>query len=151
VNAFPLPDLEFEGSRGFWEAAARGELALPRCGSCGTLCWYPPEVCPACGSALTWTSLSGRGRLFAWAVVRRPLVKEFAAWVPYVSGLVTLDEDPAVRIVTRIVDCEPEALRADMPLRAVFRRLSFPGVEGEVTAPCFAPAAEGSAETGRSR
>ena len=28
---FPLPDTEWEGTRGFWEAAAREQLAIPRC------------------------------------------------------------------------------------------------------------------------
>ena len=51
-----------------------------------------------------------------------------------------IEEDPAVRIVTRIIDCEPAALRIDMPVRVVFRPLRFAGVRGEVTAPMFVPA-----------
>ncbi len=139
MSDFPLPDLAFEATRGFYQAAARGELAVPRCSGCGAFCWYPREACPACGAALRWTRVSGRGTLFAWAVVRRPLVAEFADLVPYATGLVALAEDPAVRIVTRLVDCAPEALRVDLPLRAVFRPLRFPGVEGEVMAPLFTP------------
>jgi uncharacterized OB-fold protein len=59
--------------------------------------------------------------------------------VPYVSGLVALEEDPAVRIVTNLVDCEPDDLQVDMPVRVVFRALSFPGSPREVRAPMFMP------------
>ena len=71
----------------------------------------------------------------------RAFVKPFAEKVPYVSGLVALNEDPAVRLVTGIVDCQPDHLSVDLPLRVVFRPLSFPGVSREVVAPMFTPAA----------
>jgi uncharacterized OB-fold protein len=137
---FPLPDTEWEGTRGFWEAAAREQLAIPRCAACARFQWYPRERCPACGGAeLPWTPVSGRGTLFSWAVVRRALVPAFAGKVPYVPGLVALVEDPAVRIVTELVDCAPEALRAELPVRVVFRPLEFPGVSRRVLAPMFTP------------
>jgi uncharacterized OB-fold protein len=61
--------------------------------------------------------------------------------VPFVTGLVSLDEDPSVRIVSYIVDCDPEALAADMPVEAVFRPLRFPTVpDKSVTVPMFVPA-----------
>jgi uncharacterized OB-fold protein len=60
--------------------------------------------------------------------------------VPFVTALVALEEDPAVRIVTYVVDCEPEALAADLPLEVVFRPLSFPTVPGRsVPVPMFVP------------
>jgi uncharacterized OB-fold protein len=137
---FPLPDTEWEGTRGFWEAAAREQLAIPRCAACARFQWYPHERCRACGgSELPWTAVCGRGTLFSWAVVRRALVSAFADQVPYVSALVALAEDPAVRVVTRIVDCTPESLRAEQPMRVVFRPLVFPKVTRRVIAPMFTP------------
>jgi uncharacterized OB-fold protein len=136
----PLPDPTWEPLRGFWEGAAAGELRIPRCAACGALNWYPPPACRVCGGvAMPWTALSGRGTLFSFAVVRRALHAPYASWVPYATGLVALAEDPAVRVVTRLVDCEPEALRVDQPVRAVFRDLTFPGAEGSVRVPLFAP------------
>ena len=138
---FPLPDIEWEPTREFWAAAARSELVIPRCDACGRYAWYPRESCESCtGSSFTWTKMSGRGRLFAWTVVRHAFLPAFAEEVPYVPGLVALDEDPAVRIVTRIVDCDPEQLRFDQFVRVVFRPLSFPGIDRTVTAPFFVPA-----------
>ena len=142
---FPLPDTDWEPTREFWSGAGRGELRLPRCNSCEVLCWYPEERCRACGhDAFEWESLSGKGQLFSWTIVHHPFVKPFREQVPYVTGLIALAEDPSVRLVTRIVDCEPDALEIDMPMQVVFRPLSFPDVEREVIAPMFSPARAGA-------
>jgi uncharacterized OB-fold protein len=141
TSDFPLPDTSWEGTRGFWEAAAREQLAIPRCAACGRYQWYPRERCRACeGRELPWTPVSGRGTLFSWAVVRRALVPAFAEKLPLLTALVALAEDPAVRVVSNLVDCEPEALRAELPVRVVFRPLVFPNLERRVLAPMFTPA-----------
>jgi hypothetical protein len=138
---FPLPDTDWEPTRPFWAAAARGVLAVTRCDLCARYVWYPDGRCRHCGGdRLTWTAVSGRGKLFSWSVVHRAFIPQLADLVPFVTGLVEIDEDPAVRIVTRIVDCAPETLAVDMPVRVVFRPLRFAGVAGEVQAPLFAPA-----------
>ena len=139
-DRYPLPDVDWEPAAGFWAAAARDELAIPRCSACGTFNWYPRDHCSSCGSSdMPWSALRGRGTLFSWSVVARPLYRAYAEMTPYVTGLVALEEDPAVRLVTTVVDCQPDALRIDMPVRVVFGELSFPGVEGSVRAPFFTP------------
>ncbi len=138
---FPLPDVDWEPLRPFWQAAARSELAIPRCEACGRFAWYPPERCRACdGAALAWTPVSGRGTLFSWAVVNRAWVKPFDRIAPYVTGLVALEEDPAVRMVSFVVDALPEALHVDMPVHAVFRPLPLPDAPAELLVPLFASA-----------
>ncbi len=139
---FPLPDLSDERTAEYFAGAARGELVVPRCDACDRLVWYPETECPSCGGgSLTWTPMSGRGRVFTWTVVRRAFLPAFEQMVPFVTGLVSLDEDPSVRIVSYIVDCDPEALAADMPVEAVFRPLRFPTVpDKSVTVPMFVPA-----------
>jgi len=137
---FPLPDVEWPPTREFWAGAARGELVIPRCAGCGAWCWYPADACRRCGDArLAWTPVSGRGTVFSWAVVRRALVAPFASKVPYATGLVALEEDPTVRLVTIFAECEPEALRVGLPVEVIFRTHAFPGIEGEVVAPFFRP------------
>jgi len=137
---FPLPDLGWEPTREFWAGARRGELLIPRCTGCGAYAWYPIARCRRCGAGeFGWTRMSGHGRLFSWVVVRRAFLPAFAAKVPFVAALVALDEEPGVRLATNLVDCVPEALDFDMPVRAVFRPLRFPGVEREVMAPMFVP------------
>jgi hypothetical protein len=53
---------------------------------------------------------------------------------------VALDEDPAVRVPTRMVDCSPDDLTFEMPVQVAFRPLTFEGITGEVAAPLFVPA-----------
>jgi uncharacterized OB-fold protein len=137
---FPLPDVEWEPTEEFWAAARREELAIPKCDGCGRFVWYPRRRCPSCGGeTFTWTPVSGRGRLFTWTVVRHAFLPQFREKLPFVPALVALDEDASVRMVTEVVDCEPDELEVDMPLQVVFRPMVFPDVEGSVTAPFFEP------------
>jgi hypothetical protein len=137
---FPLPDVDWEPARAFWAGAARGALSLPRCNGCGRLVWYPVAPCRTCGGERqTWVDVGGRGRLFSFVVVRHAWIPQVADRLPFVTGLVALDEDPAVRLPTLIVDCDPAALRCDLPVRVVFRPLRFAGSERSVVAPMFVP------------
>ena len=137
---FPLPDVGWPPTRPFWEAAARHELLLPRCDACGRWVWYPDGACRRCGGgAHTWTAVSGRGRLFSWSIVHRAFIPQLADLVPFVTGLVSIDEDCAVRLATFVVDCPHDRLRIDMPVAVTFRTLAFAGVEGAMIAPMFAP------------
>lgn len=138
-----LPDTDFSETREFWAAAARGELVIPRCAGCRRYVWYPKPECPGCGGReLPWETVSGAGSLFSWALVTRALFAPFETKVPYVTGLVALAEDPAVRIVTQIVDWDPQRLEVDMPVHVVFRDLEFPDEERRVPAPFFVPVSE---------
>ena len=138
---FPLPDLTEPVTAPFWAAAAEGVLAVPRCASCDRWCWYPKDACPACGSTdLPWTPTSGRGTLFSWVVVHHPFLPAFADQVPFVTALVALDDDPAVRIATRFVDASPDVLRIDRPVEVTFGPLRYSTVDAEVQAPFFRPA-----------
>lgn len=137
---FPLPDTGWAPVAPFWAAAADHRLSLPRCDGCRRLVWYPAETCRRCGGAdQTWVDLSGRGTLFSWVVVHQRFLPQYEP--PYVTALVAVDEDPAVRLATKLVDVDPvaPALVMDQPVEVVFDRLRFPGVDGEVTAPFWRP------------
>lgn len=135
---FPLADTNWEPTREFWAGAAREQLLITRCDMCGRYVWYPEPPCRYCGGTrLSWTRVSGRGTLFSWSVLHHAWIPQFAEQLPFVSGLVALAEDPAVRVVSYIVDCPIESLRCDMPVCVVFRPLRFAGVASSVVAPMF--------------
>lgn len=53
-----------EHTRPFWQAAADGELRLPRCEACAAFYYPPPPRCPRClGTKMSWPRLSGQGRV----------------------------------------------------------------------------------------
>ena len=136
---FPLPDVDDPLTAPFFAGAARGELVIPRCATCGDYVWYPQDACPRDGGALTWTAVSGRGTLFSWAVLRRAFLPAFEDRVPFVTALVALAEDPAVRLCTYVVGSAPDELVADAPVAVSFRPLEFTTVPGKaVVVPMFA-------------
>jgi uncharacterized protein len=116
--------LEFEG---FWDGLRQGHVAFPKCFDCGRFHWYPMPRCPHCRSdKLAWQRTNGKGRLYSWTVVERALVPAFKDKVPYIIGLVELDDAPGVRFVTGIVGAPPEALAIDMFVEAVIERTDKP-------------------------
>ena len=138
ARPFPTPDLVDGPIAPLWQAAARHELRLPRCASCGTFDWYPKGECRRCqGREFEWALLSGRGTLFSWAVVHRALHKPLAPIAPYVSAIVVIDEDRETRFITRLIDCDPGGLRANMPVEVRFADLGYPALMTGIIAPHF--------------
>ena len=134
---FPLPDVDDSLTAPFFAGAA-WELLITRCEACAVFVWYPAEHCPSCDGELTWTVV------LAWAPCSRGqscvarFLGAFADRVPFVSALVALNEDPAVRLATYLVDADPDTLRADEPVRVTFRPLSFSTVpDKSVIVPMF--------------
>jgi len=106
-------------TRTYWDAAAAGRLLLRRCASCARTHHYPREFCPHCWSeSVAWEPASGRATLYTWSVVHRNDLPPFKDRTPYVAAVVDLAEGP--RMMTEIVDCAHEYLRAGLDLEAVF-------------------------------
>lgn len=132
--AKPLPAVDAE-TKPFWDGCHNGKLMLQRCMRCGHIRFPPTHFCSKCDSACSeWIESSGRGRVFSWIVVRHPVPRDvYAAEVPYVVALVTLDE--GVRIPSNIVGIAPDEVTADMPVCVIFREAT-----PEITLPLFEPA-----------
>ena len=120
-------------SQPYWDALNGGKVRIQRCAACGEHVFYPRPYCPACLSeALEWVAVSGRGRVYSFTVVRRAMNPAFAEDVPYVYAIVELEEGP--RLMTNVVGCPPEDVRVDMPVKAVYDR-----VTSEITLLKFEP------------
>lgn len=116
----PQPTTE---SKPFWDACARHELTIQRCKDCGKY-WFPPSNrCQHCWSPEhEWLPVSGRGELFTFTVYRRAYAPELKDQIPYVVGIVELEEGP--RLITNIVGCEPEEVQVGMPVEVVFEDIA---------------------------
>lgn len=120
----PLPLVD-EVSAPFWAAAREGRLEIQRCRSCGRWNHAPGLACQECGSEdLGFESVSGRGKLFSWTVLREPPAAGFRDMLPLVIGLVELDEQPHLLLVANIHNVAEEELRLDLPLKVCFEWLS---------------------------
>ncbi len=108
-------------NQGFWDHARRGVLALPFCRACGHR-WYPPSSgCPRCLSTeVEFRAVSGRAKLWSWVVIHRQYFKDFPP--PYLVAFVELEEGPM--LMSTVVRAASDELRCDMPLIAVFEKLT---------------------------
>jgi uncharacterized OB-fold protein len=117
----PLP-VEDDDSRPYWEAARAGRLELPRCDCCGNFCYPPRSRCPRClSTALTWTRLSGAGKVYSFCVVYQAPIE--ALQVPYVIGQIELQEQQGLRLIANVVGCRPDEVTVDMPVAVEFEAL----------------------------
>jgi hypothetical protein len=121
VPKYLIPRISPEAEE-YFAGTTRGELRVQRCGACGQHHHYPRMACPHCGSAeLAWTTASGLGTLHSFTVVRQNGIPPFHEQVPFVVGLVDLDEAGA-RFVAQLPSVAPEQAQIGMRVRAVFRR-----------------------------
>ncbi len=113
----PVPD---EFSAPYWQGANDGELVLPRCVN-GHLSYPPGPSCPHCGADdLTPTPVPGEGTLYSFTVVRQSADPAFADDLPYVVALVELDAQPGLRLLTNVVECDPDDLTIGAPVEVCF-------------------------------
>ena len=104
----------------YWEAARDGRLLIATCAACGKVHHYPRPFCPHCWSEdVHPVQASGMGTLYTYSTVYVNDLAPFRERLPYIAAIVELAEGP--RLMTTIEGAEPEELRVDMPVTAVFR------------------------------
>jgi len=133
----PRPD---PATVGYWEAAGRGELVVQRCSACGTDRHPPTQVCYVCNSLdWTWEPHSGRGRVFSYTWVDRPILPALAPLGAYNTTVVELEGTTGVvRILSRVTDAERDDLAIGMPVE-----VHFDPVGDGVALPVFRTRTEG--------
>lgn len=122
-------------TRAFWEGAAEHRLLIMRCRSCGFWLHPPRPICRRCRSwDVAPEEVSGRGVLYTYTVTSTPFHPYWADKVPYVVAVVTLEEQPDLRLITNIVDCPEERLHVGLPVEVTYVDAA-PGL----TLPVFRP------------
>lgn len=134
MTGIPAPPMT-PWSAPYWDAARQGRLIIQRCNSCGQHVFYPRQVCPFCfENALDWVEASGRGEVYTFSVVLNNAPSAFVDQMPYVIAVVLLEE--GVRLMSNIVDCDPDQVHCGMAVEVAFRAIS-----DNVTLPVFRPTA----------
>jgi uncharacterized OB-fold protein len=124
------PNVEYNE---FWEGCKRGELLIKKCKDCGWYIHYPRPLCPKCYSwNLEWSKVSGKGKVWTWTIVTEPIDPVVEGKVPYNVVEIELDEQEGLRLVSNLIDCEPEDITMGMPVEVVFDEMS-----PELTLPRF--------------
>ncbi len=125
----------------YWRGGAAGELRIRRCRECRYWVEGPSPLCPSCwGRELAPEATTGRGVVYTYSTTYNTNYEAFGAGgltmaLPYTTAIVELDNQPALRITTNLVDCSPEDVTVGMRVRVVFER------SGDFFIPLFAPEA----------
>jgi uncharacterized protein len=131
---------------GWWEAAAAHRLVVQRCTDCGHTRHPPGPVCPRCRSlASEWSAVAGTGTVYTYTVVRQAFIPSLQDKLPYVVIVVELDGANGARIVSNLVDVEPEEVTVGMPVEVVWEdmgpELAVPRFRWAPTSAVTAPTA----------
>jgi len=123
----PVPD---EDSRPFWDYCREGELRAQRCTACGRLRYPARPTCPECGSTdLEWQLLTGRGKVYTFAISHQAIHPALEGRVPFTTLIVELDE--GLRMTSNLVEASP-------PVEiGTAVEVSFDRVNDEITLPRF--------------
>lgn len=116
-----LPVLNAD-TEAFWTGGETGELRILRCTACGKYHHPPSPCCPFC-SAMdpVPTAVSGKGRIHTFTINRQAWSEDMKD--PFVIAIVELVEQPGLRFMTNIVNCPPEDVRIDAPVKVVFEHI----------------------------
>ena len=117
-RAFPEADGE---TQPFWDGIQAGKLRIQRCLGCRRYVFYPRSICPHCMADLEWVDAAGTGTVHSFTVVHRAPAEEYRSEVPYVVALIDLEE--GVRMMSRLVDCEPSEVVVGAAVEVQFREL----------------------------
>lgn len=117
--SFILPDPEDPDGRPFWQGTSQGELRVQHCGDCARPRIPPRPMCPWCNSLRgEWKAVSGRGTIWSFIAPHPPLLPAYAELAPYNVIVVTLDEDPALRMIGNLV-ASPDGTINEVDLKTI--------------------------------
>jgi uncharacterized protein len=114
----PLPEVQ-PWSQKFWEGTKQGKLLIQVCKDCNSKIFYPRKYCPECWSGkLDWIEASGKGKIFTFSTAYSMVEPRFMDELPYTVAYVDLEE--GIRMMTRIVDCDPKDIKIGMDVEVTF-------------------------------
>jgi uncharacterized OB-fold protein len=130
----PIPQPEWDF---YWEKAKQHELWLMRCKDCSKSYFYPRPICPHCFSRNTeWFQSSGKGTLYAFAIVHRAPMPSFRDDAPYVVAYIELEG--GARMPTNLVGiADPDSDKVKIGMAV---QVDFEDRTAEISLPVFRPA-----------
>jgi acetyl-CoA acetyltransferase/uncharacterized OB-fold protein len=130
----PLPLVD-EETQPFWEAGRDGVLRFAACDDCGALLHPPQPICRYCRSQnIGERQVEPTGVVVGVTVNHQQWDPRFPP--PFAIATVAIDADPRVRLVTNIVDIDPDEAHVGMHVRARFEHVD------DVWIPLFTPSGE---------
>ena len=127
MGTLPLP-IPNEDTLPFWEYCRAGDLRVQRCLNCSTLRHPPRPTCARCGSFdFDWHRLSGRGKIYSYAVSHQAIHPALQDLLPHTIVRVALEE--GITVTSNLVEV-PASIEIGAPVEVEFER-----VNDEITLP----------------
>lgn len=120
----------------WWQAAAEHRLTVQQCQECNHCALPPAPICSECRSSnLALAQVSGKGTLYTYTVVHRPVAMEQE--LPFTIAIVELDMvgvegANGVRMMTNIVEADIKQLQIGKAVEVAWETMS-----DEVSIPRF--------------
>jgi len=116
----PLPSIEGP-DKPFWLGLMQREVRAQRCGDCRMYRFPAARFCAHCRSEKSeWVAVQPTGVVETWCIFYRQYFKGLT--VPYTVIQVRLK--CGIRLFSNPVGVEPDALRINMPVEAVFEDIT---------------------------
>ncbi|MHB8463638.1 MAG: Zn-ribbon domain-containing OB-fold protein [Acidimicrobiales bacterium] len=134
-EGFPRPEPHVtDQTTAYWRGGTDGALRITRCAACGHYTHPPLPVCPRCRSReVAPQPVSGRGQVWAWTISRyqwSPTIEP-----PYVIAEIELIEQARLRVLSSVIGCGIDDVRAGMEVEVCFAS------SGNTFIPLFRPLA----------
>lgn len=118
----------------WWQHAAEHRLVVQRCTACGATRIPPSPVCATCRSEESeWQEVTGRGEVYTFTAVHRAIAP--GQPLPTVIAVISLEGSGGLRIMSNLVDVDPEKIEIGMPVEVVWEDMSE-----DLAVPRFRPA-----------
>ncbi len=118
MTGAPGTELGPEGQ--FWAYLRSGKLMIQRSRSSGEYVFYPRLIAPRSGADdLEFVEVTGRGTIYATTTMRRP-AKHGGDY-----NVCAVDLDEGVRMLSRVIDCAPDAVHIGMRVQAALEPVDF--------------------------
>jgi uncharacterized OB-fold protein len=102
----------------FWTSGGDGRMRFLRCAGCSYFIHPPTSYCPRCGGRdVAPEAVTGKGTVHSFTVNHQPWDGTTDA---YIVGVVEMDEQPGLRLMTNVVDVAADDVRIGMPVEVVF-------------------------------
>jgi uncharacterized protein len=120
----PVPEPD-PVSAPYWAAANHGKLVVQRCGSCRRYQFPPRPGCSHCGAAdVAFRAVTGRGRVYSYAVVHQTRVALLRGTEPFLVAIVELEESPDALVMGNLLGVRPEDARVGLPVEVEFEQVT---------------------------
>jgi hypothetical protein len=114
----PLPQPQ-KWSQEFWKGTKDHKFLLKKCKECGHIDHPPYYYCTECMSLEhEWVEASGKGTVYTYSTTYMGAPPAFTKEQPFTLAMIDLAEGP--RMLSRIVDAQPEEIKIGADVEAVF-------------------------------